>query len=472
MTIIKKYIKFLKENNINEGPRTGRRDLESVDLTQFQFGGEYEFAIPYDKFNETPGNAIERVIGDLEKILSVSIQDGASEYSMSKENSKTLWRMTQDDSVKSNKFEDALPLEFITPVMDYKKFITVTEIIFKYIAKRGFETNGTTGFHVGISYKDEFKTAQIDPLKLVLFSGDKFLKDLWPRVRQELDSGDISTDYVKSNTRILRKILKSVIFYGDNIEQLNSKDLANQVKEWLDKQYRTWIQSGKPEWKSKHQGINIGRLDDGYVEFRVMGGEGYENRLPNVIDNLKRFALTLENSTDDGNKKEYLKKIYKIISTVLDDLEDYDYLGRNDTMPGEHPVNITNEKVKKLFNKAQTLFHKKPKMKEYMYNLAFAFEKHSKEDGILVALNSFENKFGAVAEPALMRSVLAMLMRIYGVNRKDISDAYDKAFFEPGKVPEKLEDEDNASNDWRDYSEGTKTVFKYTKDQLYKLFAL
>ena len=471
MSIVRKYLDFLKENKITEGPRAGRKDIESVDLSNFQFGGEYEFVIPYDKFNESPSTAIKRTISELEELLGVKIKDSPSSELRLGE-LKTVFRMTRDDSVKGKKFEDSWPLEFITPVLDYENFIAVTKKVFIFIAKRGFETNGTTGFHVGISYKDSDKNLEIDPLKLVLFSGEKFLRDLWPRVRYEIQQGRMSSDYVKSNVTQLKKILKKIIYFDDKLDNLDTNDLAIQIKGWLDEQYRSWIKMGKPEWREKHQAINIGRLDDGYVEFRLMGGEGYENRLSDVEINLKRFTLSLEQSRDPSNKKEYMKKLYKLISTTLNDLEDYDKMGHEDDSLYTGIGEIKNPKTLDLMKRAEPLFIKNPKLKEAIYNIVHGFENKSKEYGIAISINILNNKFNNLSQPALLRSVLAMLLKIYGVTKPELEKVYDENYFEPGKIPQEPEDEDNAPDEWWDWVEGYKTEFKYSKDQLYKLFAI
>jgi len=70
MTIIHKYISFLREERaLDEAVRSGNKELKSVDLSLFNFGPEYEFLAPYDKFSERSEKVQTKIKTDLEKLF-------------------------------------------------------------------------------------------------------------------------------------------------------------------------------------------------------------------------------------------------------------------------------------------------------------------------------------------------------------------------------------------------------------------
>lgn len=463
MNIFEKYIKFLKDDI-----RSGAREINSVDLSQFNFGAEYEFLVPYDKFNEAPNKAIARAKKSLENQLSISISDDMSKY-ITKQQAASEYRLITDESVKSDIDEDTYSLEFVTPIITHDKFFNTTKTVFDIILNNGYETSGTAGMHVGISFKDTDKNKKIDPLKLVLFSSDQFFRDTWPRVRKKLDSGEISSDYVKSNLAMIRKIIKRVVFYrSDELRTIDSENIAELITDWLDEHKRNWLATD-PEWRGKHFAVNVGRLSDGYVEFRVIGGKDYHKRFNEVEYSVKRFCLSLIQSTSEDTKRDYLKKLYKILNSVLDDLEDFDKM--HSGIEGENTaINIKNPNAQKLLANSQPIFLNNPKLKENIYNIAQAFEKN-KKDGVASILYILTQDFGKVKFKAGLRKVLALLARIYGVNKVDLQKVYSDTYFEPGKVPEKPKDENEDSEYW-DYAEGIKDEHKISSDNIIKILGL
>ena len=67
--------------------------------------------------------------------------------------------------------------------------------------------------------------------------------------------------------------------------------------------------------KSKYYGVNFSKLKDGYIEFRYMGGNGYEKKKKDIIDNINYFILytfsILENNKLNDTDYDKIKSIYK-----------------------------------------------------------------------------------------------------------------------------------------------------------------
>lgn len=467
MSIIHKYISFLREQrSFSEDVRSGNKNINSVDMTLFNFGAEYEFVIPYDKFVEAPGKSTEKVKKDIENMLGISIA-GSDKY-VSQEKAKSVFRLTYDESIKSNKFEDYNGVEFVTPVVNFDEFTKITKKLFDYIEIRGFETSSTSGLHVGISYKDETKNKNINPLKVVVFAGDQFMRQTWPRIQTKLTNGEVSSDYVKSNIETIRKIIKKVVFYADNIEQLNSSNIDELFFEWLDSA-TTNVYNNQPEWRNKHFAVNVGRLKDGYVEFRVIGGQDYHKRYDEVISSVKKFTLILEQSSSEDTRKDYLKKLYKILNTALEDFEDYEHY-YNDTNSDPIKITITNPKILKLLDRASLIFVKNPKLKERMLNVINSFEK-DKLAGIHSLLYLLTLDFGNIPYKAMLRSLIVNIVKIYGVSKTEVIEIFNKQYFEKGKIPEKPDDDDEDSEYWA-YVEGDKMEHTLSIPQVIKILGV
>lgn len=466
MTLFLKYMSFLKENSVQEDIRSGAKELSRINVDQFNFGPEYEIVIPYDRFSEGPSGVTKRVTDILEKGLGIKISGG--ERYVSQETAKSTYRLTYDDSVKSDTTDDFKAVEFVGPIMSFDQLMTLTKKLFEIIEQNGWETSSSSGLHVGISFKNENKNASIDPLKLLVFSGDQFMRNTWPRVRQQLSSGELSSDYVKSNIQTIKAIIKRVVYYSNNITKITSDNIVDLFTEWLDNHSRSTFQRD-PEWKNKHFAVNIGRLKDGYVEFRIIGGKDYHKRFDEVEKQIKRFVLTLEQTVSDDTQKDYLKKLYKILNQALDDLEDYDtmYSGVDSHSP---LAKVKNSKMNSILERVKPLWVNNPNLKENIYNIIVKFEKN-KDSGIQSLLYLLTQKFTNVEYKAMLRTLLVNMIKIYGVTKSDIERVYSKNYFEPGKVPPKPKDEDEESEYW-DYAEGMREEHQLSINQIAKILGL
>jgi hypothetical protein len=70
----------------------------------------------------------------------------------------------------------------------------------------------------------------------------------------------------------------------------------------------------------KYTSIN---MKNDYVEFRSMGGENYFQMLPEIKETVKRYAYAMYIASNPHlERKEYAKKLYKLVGTVSPDNED------------------------------------------------------------------------------------------------------------------------------------------------------
>ena len=411
--------------------RQGKKDSAKVDLDQFLFGAEFEFVIPVEE-TETPYDARQRYKAELGEFLNIDNFDERSSRYPTPEAAKSNFRLTYDDSVKSFKHRIYEGAEFVTPVMEYAEFIDIVRKTLTYIAKNELETNGTTGLHINISFKDESKNKEIDPLKLVIFTGDEYLKKTWPRVQVKLDSGQMSQDHIKSNIKTIKEILNQIAFYDKNKTQEALDDLIYTIKEWLDDEYPNAFKTGQPVWKSKSQVVNIGKLDSlGYVEFRALGGEGYENRGSEIENQINRFALIMDTSASkETDRKTYLKKLYKLLQDSLEEMEASYYDEEEDTLV-RSPIKgeIKNEKALQILSRADAAVGDQPIIRRALYSFAFHMEKNNKGGALQEVFTLLTLKIKGKVLSGTLRSLLVMLIRTYGLTKSDIEKFYDKHYY-------------------------------------------
>jgi hypothetical protein len=180
-------------------------------------------------------------------------------------------------------------IEIVSPVFhDYEEFLSELENVLDWITDHSdFSTTGKTGLHINIG--SENMSEKIDVLKLLLFMGET-------HVAKEF--GRLYNNYAHQTLDIVKDIIqnKPSDTYKDSIEVINL-NLARRGDK-----YRT---------------VNIGRLDNNYLEFRVMGGENYHAQWSKIKSNIGRFVRIIEISMDKNSyRNEYLKKLTKLMQGI------------------------------------------------------------------------------------------------------------------------------------------------------------
>ncbi len=191
----------------------------------------------------------------------------------------SVWNIEGDMSVGD---DDTHGIEIISSVYDnYKEFKSVLSRFLEWITSYyggGFYTDHSTGFHINIGMKDA--AHRIDPLKLLLFSGEEWMARHWRGEHTTHTGSLLPTSYARMLDRASR-IMKSII------EEVNDKAYA----------------------------INLLTLSErGYVEFRPIGNTDYEKRIPEIFKHIDRFVQLINISADPQKyRQEYARKLGKWI---------------------------------------------------------------------------------------------------------------------------------------------------------------
>lgn len=196
------------------------------------------------------------------------------------------WQVVKDSSISGD--GAGVGVEIISPPTKVSKALIDLRAVFKFIDKSNIITNHSTGLHINLSIPG--LADKLDPLKLVLFMGEK-------HVLREFDR--LGNDFAKTHAR---DITDSINDQGRPPKGSDIVKLARSVLK--DTKYKT---------------VNLSKLSSGYLEFRVAGNADYHLEYDKVMNTIGRFISALELACDpDAERKLYLKKVAKILNVGLE----------------------------------------------------------------------------------------------------------------------------------------------------------
>jgi hypothetical protein len=216
------------------------------------------------------------------------------------------WDFTEDSSLGNN------GIELISPPMPINQFLTACEDIFNMINDIGY-TDNDCGLHIGVSLKSGMD--DVDPVKLMLFTDEEYIYKYFDSRKDNY--------YVKS----VKKIIREKIIDIKKLDKLKNVPI-NTVKDLVQSKN---IQIS--DISDHYNGVNTSHLEEEnqYIEFRYMGGRGYNEKFEIVKKVIGTYIYNLKLARDRNFKKnEYISKCNRIllkIETVtlmieLDRLED------------------------------------------------------------------------------------------------------------------------------------------------------
>ena len=193
------------------------------------------------------------------------------------------WQLDDDMSVKSRKSSSYFSHghELISPPMAVERAFKMLAVVFKFMQDIKAETNTTTGLHINMDIGKR-ATRRIDPTKLITLVDDEKVAKRYNRSRAY---------YALPNKSKIRQQAK----YWTNLKNKPCK-LVDYVKQWG---------LTKDQLEEKYSAINFGNQEDvGYLEFRMIGNRGYENRYKEIAKDILHFETCMYKAADKtaGNK--------------------------------------------------------------------------------------------------------------------------------------------------------------------------
>ena len=209
-----------------------------------------------------------------------------------------------DGSLEPDDYDDS-GLEFVSPPMPIDEMLSDFNKVVAWAKDKGCYTNDSTGLHINVSVPD-FSRDKLDYVKLAILLGDEY-------VLKEFD---------REGNTYCKSALKRV---KDNIRSRpeDAKQLLDKMKSGLSDIASKAVHSGATD---KYTSINT---KDGYIEFRSPGGDWLDADIPKVENTLLRFVVALDAACDPQKyRKEYLTKLYKLLSPSKDATDTIQYFAR------------------------------------------------------------------------------------------------------------------------------------------------
>ena len=274
----------------------------------------------------------------LEQVLDgakIEIFRARHEYT---KDSKT-WYLEPDSSIEGDGPEDH-GIEVVSPAMPLDKSLLAMQTVYKWMKKFNLETNSSTGLHINVSMQGVDLKSALDPVKLVLFMGEKHTADLFNRAQNSTAAPQIQTmiDKIKDEGKLPD----------------DANDLIKHAYKYLS--------------NNKYRSVNLSKLNSGYLEFRVAGGENYHYDYNQSRDAVLRFVTALEIACNpDAERQEYMKKIAKFMDKVKEDPSHTSKSGMAEIAPELKRIYILDKSILSAYNMFQKA---QPGQKKALVNFA------------------------------------------------------------------------------------------------------
>ena len=223
---------------------------------------------------------------------STSTDVRAGDYHSYAGSDQTYWRVEADSSIQT----DGTGSEIISPVYKTpRKMLEELKSLFAWLENQDVDTNSSTGLHVTMSLDSE-DTKEINPVKLAVLLGDKYLLSTFGRE---------NNSYAKSQYKNLEKLgnkLKS------NPDAKTIEQIENILSDGISRDKFSSI-----NFKSQKDGTTGNQL----IEFRIGGGNDYHKDFNKVAKAVIRYATTMQAAYSNKlYNQDYAKALYRLIANV------------------------------------------------------------------------------------------------------------------------------------------------------------
>ncbi len=210
------------------------------------------------------------------------------------------WVIEPDSSIRPEPGD--VGMEIISPPQDYEDaMISLDEILSMFRDTDLYYTNESTGLHINVSIEG-IGFSGMDFVKLVLLAGDSVVLQQFDR---ELNN------YTNHAMSALSDFLRP----GSDKTDMVNQSKAGKLVKLLD----TMRKGMSDNIESAIGGFELGQISikmkNNYIEFRSAGGD-YMYNYEGLVNTVNRFIVAYVAASDpDMYKKEYAKKLYKLVST-------------------------------------------------------------------------------------------------------------------------------------------------------------
>jgi len=271
---------------------------------------------------------LELVADDLSTKLGTEVISVMDDTKVFHAGDYKTWVVTSDDSLfkraKVTTGKGMAGVEVVSPIMSAEEGLAMLnkmlDIMNGTILGLNVFTTAETGLHINLGVKNK----QIDPIKILVLSGDEHIVNKFDRANSEYASSVQSSmrdrmasvaggeapagmDASKIGTR---KDVNSLIAQAQEVLkgiETDERDIDRVV---------SVLNNIKPTGKS--QSIDFDKLASGYVEYRAIGNKDYEKRKGEIMDSvLHMIGMTHIATEPSAYRKEFLKKLYLMVQRTV-----------------------------------------------------------------------------------------------------------------------------------------------------------
>lgn len=285
----------MKLRELYEGIRFGPQLFDQVLADSLlRVGFEIEFVWPIERVTSLPDwdKTKLKIIQQLNQLgIPISSTVGST---------NVHWQLVGDRSINTN--NEGFGYELIAPPMEMATALSTLKLIFDWMIEKGCMTNETTGLHINISRGGTKATREIDPLKVVLLLGERYLLDAFDRQGNKFTEPQIQS-MIKSISWAIKT--QQPAAWLDNS---NAQELIDLAREELS--------------VAKFSTVNIAKLSasarNAYFEFRIMGNKDYHKKFELVKKTILRYGFLLQIAADPkAYRREYLQELGRLIVQAL-----------------------------------------------------------------------------------------------------------------------------------------------------------
>lgn len=267
---------------------------------EFNIGFETEFSSEH---------SIERLS---DKFIRAGIDVGRVNRDAHGRRAYTNWFFVGDNSIRPP--PGYYGYELVSPIMDYNEGLDTMQKLFSILKATNANTNSSTGFHVGLSFKDPALLKKMDILKLiVLLNEDKVLADF----------SRTGNRYCRSHMVDLKKAIKDeAANFAGFLSSRADLTIENLISNPTD--LKKYIQT-----RDKYRTVNFIKMERSYLEFRGMGGESYHlafDKIKSTVDHFRETMIAAVSESSDGRFKREVAKImrtyYRTVSKNINQMID------------------------------------------------------------------------------------------------------------------------------------------------------
>lgn len=255
-------------------------ELKQKALNACRVGFEFEFYTNFDR--QETARQLSQELAPKVVVGKGKVFDAKSKLNNSTRPTANLFRLIPDFS-GGQKMK-----ELVTGPIPYQESRLVLRKVLKWIEENGWTTE-KCGLHINISF-DEFyvklacKLSHLDKLKFIL----------------SYDESKIFNAFPDRENNIYARGLKQVF-------PVNRFMTLDEVKGISKDMYVT------PN--TKYYSVNFDKIKNNYLEFRSIGGAGYEKKSDEIIDILEYNAMTLfECLNDPSYNEDNIRTLNKILA--------------------------------------------------------------------------------------------------------------------------------------------------------------